>query len=413
MRHWWTSQKALNTIFLLVILGVITTITVSLLMMAHTGEVLQEKKTFITITPYPLPTFTVTPFVEKITVTPTIQPTNEQEEELKKPVLLENKSTEAVPTPTVTIKPIAAVRAPITNPEVNQNYSIYNMHEHIDEQSSFDKYFDAMKASGLEKVVFLGSPAQTLFLSDSGFEEYEKNNEHILALHKQYPDNVIAFCTINPKDENNVDKVKKCIKNGGRGIKLYSGHSTFYNTHLNDASMLPVYDYCEEHNIPLMWHVNAGKPSYRVQFEEVLKAYPNLQVICPHFCLSSIRTQRLRYFFDTYPYFYTDISFGYFTKEGFDRISQNTSKYVDLFSDYPDRFLFGTDMVVTKNPGKDAKWIANFTMCYRHMLEYKRFYCKVGDFISGYEWEGLGLNSTLLERIYTTNAQEFFSVEIK
>jgi predicted TIM-barrel fold metal-dependent hydrolase len=168
--------------------------------------------------------------------------------------------------------------------------------------------------------------------------------------------------------------------------------------------MFPIYAFCEKKEIPILFHVNAGR--YQAELENVLKRFPKLKVICPHFCLSSARLERLEYLLDQYPNLYTDISFGYLSHltAGLKRFSANPRKYRNFMNQYQDRIFFGTDMVVSKTPYKTESWLAQVSRVYRDFLEKKTY-----DFfaLSGERLRGLHLNQQVLEKIYRLNFERF------
>lgn len=283
---------------------------------------------------------------------------------------------------------------------------IYNMHEHL-EIIAADNMIAGMNKANIGKIVVLGSPAATFYKSTKkGFYDYDKNNEEILELAKNNKD-IVPFCTIWPLDEEKLLKFKVCINKGAKGLKLYSGNTLlFYDSRLNLSDMYPVYSYLEENDLPIIFHVNPGKFTIQDEFEAVLRDFPGLRIICPHFCLSSIASDRLEYLMDNYPNLYTDISFGLYAKDGLKRISRNVTKFKALIEKYQDRIFFGTDMIVTSVSYKTSDWIYNLTMCYRNMLEKDSYHCSVGNSID-LELNGLKLDESVLYKIYYGNARKF------
>ena len=291
------------------------------------------------------------------------------------------------------------------------NFEIINAHEHVQSFLYVDKLIKAMGNAGISKTFLVGSPQETIF-GGEGFSEYDKNNKQILEIIKAYPDRFNALCTLDPRDNQSLEKLKECIDGGAKGLKLYSGHyASFYKYigPLNRTEMGKVYKYCEENNIPILFHINPGKGNLMVEFEDLLIKYPNLIVNCPHFCLSSVKLSRLEYIFDNYPNVYTDVSFGFFAKDGFERLSKNVTKYANFIKKYGDRFMFGTDMVVTSNKRKSTEWTYNLTMCYRNMLEKERYICSVGNEING-EFNGLRLDEETLRIIYNDVPKKFLNL---
>ena len=155
-----------------------------------------------------------------------------------------------------------------------------------------------------------------------------------------------------------------------------------------------------------MIHVNTAY--YLDQFEDVLTLYPDLQVVCPHFCLSSKNPAQLASLFNDFPNLYVDISFGYqdYLKDGLTRISENIDVFKDLFNKYGDRFLFGTVAVVTNDEEKTEEWLEETYRTYRDLLE-KDIYttARVTDEETGelVLLNGLALSADVLEKIYSGN----------
>ena len=287
----------------------------------------------------------------------------------------------------------------------DETFQIINAHEHVQNIEVVPKYLKAMEENGIVKTVLLGSSEATLYSGHTGFDAWEKNNEEILEIAKAYPGRFIVFPTIDVRDPAKLEKLKDYLARGGKGLKLYSGHTIFHDRPLDDPSMLPVYATCEKNKVPILFHVNAGY--YEQEFERVLLKFPQLKVICPHFCLSTIKTVRFEYLMDTYPQLYTDISFGFigYLQDALLRFSRNPEKYRQLIIKYQDRILFGTDMVVTDANYKTTEWLASVTRGYRDVLE-KETYAFFG--VEFKTLKGLRLDKKVLEKIYSKNFERFF-----
>lgn len=288
--------------------------------------------------------------------------------------------------------------------------NIINIHELIQSEDEAEKLLNVMNNTGIKMTVLSGAPDETLnYTGNRSFSKYDENNETILKAAKKYPDRFVAFCTINPADEDKVTKLRECINKGAKGLRLYSGHTFFYQADypLNTKSMDFVYKYVEVEKIPVIFHVNIN--NYQKEFERVLKRYPDMKVVCPHFCLSSSNLSRLEEMFDAYPNLYTDISFGYqdYLVEGFERISRNPEKYRDFIRKYKDRFFYGTDIVITDSETKNKNWITKVYQSYRNLLEKDTFTLFLNKDPSQV-FNGLNLDATTLEQIYQKNYEQLF-----
>ena len=272
------------------------------------------------------------------------------------------------------------------------------MHEHIQSTAEAGKLLKAMDAAGIAHTVLLGSPKATL-TGSGGFVDYDANNAAILTLQASHPDRFSAFVTINPRDPDKLRRLIGFLQAGARGLKLYSGHSNFYDLPLTDPEMEPVYAYLEQHRIPVMFHVNLGR--FLGEFGAVMARHPRLIVILAHLGLSSIALERLEPLLDRYPHLYTDLSFGYdpFLIAALRRISRDPERYRRFIRRHPDRILFGTDIVITKHKRKTAEWLADMMRAYRGMLESTRYRCVLIE----EELNGLALEPALLKQVYETN----------
>jgi len=293
---------------------------------------------------------------------------------------------------------------------------IINAHEHVESIGDAPKLLEAMKQAGIGLTVLVGSSNFTLVLRESvGFTGYDENNEELLKFVKQFPGKFEAWVTLNPLDEDNFEKLQRYVAQGATGVKLYLGHGytrrdnkqyMFHTIAMDDPRMAPIYAYCAENFVPLCYHVNPAKPGFAQEIIAVLEQFPDLKVNLPHYILSSINQTRLREFLDVFPNVYSDISFGHddFLRDGLERISNNVEKFRALFHDYPTRFFFGTDLVMTRWPGKTVPWYLDRVQTYYDMLTRETYTTPL---LPGRSLRGLALDNALLENLLYKNYQQF------
>jgi predicted TIM-barrel fold metal-dependent hydrolase len=305
---------------------------------------------------------------------------------------------------------------------------IINIHEHIHRHTDADKWLDAMEQCGVSATVMLGSPEATFLLnSPPGFNNYSKNNDVILYLEKKHDSKILAFPTIDPRDPDKLEMLKKELKEGAVGLKLYSGHTgeifpepktTLYDYlgPLDRVEMDEVYEYCEKNQIPIIWHIKLKWDYLFNELQNVLTNYPSLIVDIPHFGVLGSNLTKLAELMDDYPGVYTDISFGGFAYWSMQTFSNNFEKFKSFVLEYHDRVMFGTDMVVTNNVRKTVSWITSLTMAYRYMLEKDKFHIDVPNITGeGFDFDmelnGLGLPQDILDEIYFDNPLRFLKGE--
>jgi predicted TIM-barrel fold metal-dependent hydrolase len=305
---------------------------------------------------------------------------------------------------------------------------VVNAHEHAENMDDVPRMLAFKDTFGIKNTVLLGSSHFTITLNPSvGFTRYDLYNENMLAIHLAHPDRFEAWPTINPVDPQMVTKLEDLVKRGATGLKLYTGHGyinsaeqnyLFHPVAMDDARMFPLYEYLERANLPAIWHVNPGptKPGFAQEFIEVLNLFPDMRIICPHFLLSSIKDSRMREFLDTFPNVYSDVSFGHddFLIAGLRRISKDTPKFLKIFQDYPSRFMFGTDLVITNHPAKTPEWAGERVQAYYDMLTKKTYTAPfIIDRATGQPevLNGLEITSPLLDNILYYNYERFMKLD--
>jgi len=266
----------------------------------------------------------------------------------------------------------------------------------------------------------MGSPWFTIALYErAGFTRYDENNAAIVAMARAHPDRFAAWPTVNPLDADKVQKIQALVAQGASGVKLYLGHGytsarrneyLFRPVAMDDPGMFGLYAYLEENHLPVCLHVNPAKPGFLDEFVTVLQKYPDLKVNTPHYFMSSMAHSRLREMLRTFPNLYVDISFGHddYLRTGLDRVSGNTSAFRALFEEYPDRFLFGTDYVVTTLRPQSLEWYRLRTDAYLDMLGKEQYTTPL---LPGRTLRGLALPGHLLENILYRNFEAFAALK--
>ncbi len=308
--------------------------------------------------------------------------------------------------------------------EKRDSFNIINAHEHVQSEENLPILRQAMADCQVKKMVLLGTSDFTFYLDpDYGFTGYDENNEVILKMSRENPDEFAALVTLDPRDKDKLEKLKKYTADGAAGVKLYNGHGTFYDLYFNipldDPEMMEVYAYCEQESLPILYHVNSGR--FLEQFERILEEFPDLVIVAPHFILTSANLSRLNDLMRKYPQLYTDISFGHpdFLVAGFGRISNNIYAFREFMVNFRDRITYGTDLVVTTYKAKTRAYIDDVHLAYMDLLEKEEFvltnniYNMMGsdarkNIDTGRVFNGLNLDDETLQMIYHDNAERIF-----
>lgn len=297
---------------------------------------------------------------------------------------------------------------------------IINVHEHIESAGEADRLLAAMDQTGIDQTVLMGTSRFTITLQQRhGFTRVDWNNRQILDIARRHPTRFMAWPTIDPLDPRALERLQGYVAEGATGLKLYAGHGLhdqrpsgwgyfFHPVAMDHPELLPLYAWCEAEGLPIMFHVNPGPtaPGFAEEFITVLTLFPDLKVIAPHFILSSIKSSRLRMLLDSFPNLYSDMSFGHddFLRAGLTRINRRPEKFRQLVFDYPDRFMFGTDVVVTAARQKEPAWIAARVRAYLDMLRAETYQTPV---VPGQTLRGLALPQHYIDGILWRNFELF------
>jgi len=137
------------------------------------------------------------------------------------------------------------------------------------------------------------------------------SNEFIADYVNAHPEKLIGFAAVDPVHDNVHDILEHGIKDLKlRGVKI---GPIYQNIHPMDERMLPVYEFCEKHNLPILIHQATTFPQRAplkyglpILLEDVALQFPKLKMILAHLghpwvddALVLIRKQ---------PNFYSDIS---------------------------------------------------------------------------------------------------------
>jgi predicted TIM-barrel fold metal-dependent hydrolase len=299
---------------------------------------------------------------------------------------------------------------------------LINVHEHLESERQLPVLLRSMDLTGINRIVILGSSAFTItFNYRRGFTRYDENNRAIIAAAAAHPDRIEAWPTLNPMDPDKGAKLQHYHEMGATGLKLYMGHgfvvpgssSYFFSPlALDSPQMEEIYEYCVRHRLPICLHVNPGPktPGFADEFVSLLEKHPGLLVNAPHWILSSGKTSRLAELLDVFPNLVTDVSLGVdqILTEGLRRISKNFVRIRRVVQQYPSRFLFGTDFVVTSAHHKTPEWMAVRVEAYRSMLTCAHYETPL---LPSEILNGLALPGDVVEQIGSHNYTQFRAPE--
>jgi predicted TIM-barrel fold metal-dependent hydrolase len=182
-------------------------------------------------------------------------------------------------------------------------------------------------------------------------------NEYIAEYVKAHPEKLIGFAAVDPAHDDVHEILDHAIDDLKlRGVKL---GPIYQNIHPLDERMMPVYEFCERRNLPIMIHQGTTFPqkaplkfSLPILLEDVAMKFPKLKMIIAHMghpwideTIVLIRKQ---------PNFFADISALHYRPWQFYNALIIAKEYGVLH-----KLLFGSDFPFT-TPGATMDSLQNF-----------------------------------------------------
>ena len=227
----------------------------------------------------------------------------------------------------------------------------------------------------------------------------------------------------------------KVWKNIGMEVRYPDGR--FF--HVDDPLLSPIFDWLAERGYPLLAHIaepldcwlplREGSPHYgyysrnpewhmytqpdypshgelMAARDRVLARHPNLRFIGAHLASLEYDVDVLAATLDRYPNLAVDTS-----ARLYDLVVQDSAKVRDFITKYQDRILFGTDVVMrtppsAMDPEERAQAIASLRTVYT--IHFAYFESKGTVTVREREVQGLGLPQSILEKLYRTNAEQWY-----
>lgn len=250
-----------------------------------------------------------------------------------------------------------------------QDIPIIDSHVHYGWPILADSLTDILAQTHTDAVCLAALPGQTRL--DPTLD--------ILVYKHQFPENTFALgcldCTAyETHDEIGarfVKHAKRILKMGCDGIKLLEGKPTmrraFPIPDFDDEVWEPFWAFCEEAQVPLLWHVNDpetfwdprripafaasvgwgygpedvdNEAQYR-QVRNVFTRHPTLNVTFAHLFFMSAQLPRLAEWLELFPHMRVDLTPGI---ELYENLSASCDETRAFFTRFSDRILYGTDI---------------------------------------------------------------------
>lgn len=171
------------------------------------------------------------------------------------------------------------------------------------------------------------------------------DNDLIADYQDAHPEKIIGFTGIDPNEPDYMEELERTVLDRKlKGVKLTPIYS---NYHPLDERIWPVYEFCEHHNLPILFHQGTTFPraaplkySFPILLEDVALKHPDLVMIIAHLghpweadTIVMIRKQ---------PNMFADLSALYYRPWQFYNSMVLAMEYGVL-----DKLIFGTDYPIT------------------------------------------------------------------
>jgi predicted TIM-barrel fold metal-dependent hydrolase len=226
---------------------------------------------------------------------------------------------------------------------------------------SINQLLEEMAEAGVAQAVILGQ--DTHATRNPSFKNYTMKNDMVADLANRSKDLLIPFAGVDPNaGREAVRELKRAVnKLGMRGLKIHSSANSVYP---NDKRLMyPLYDYCQEAYIPILFHtgttglgdceIKYSKPEF---LDEVCQHFPDLRIVMAHF---------------GWPWPEVAIAIALRNPNVFMDVSGWKPRYIPqsilpyLNGILQDRFLFGTDYPMMRQ----RDWLEDFNSSLRPKLK--------------------------------------------
>jgi predicted TIM-barrel fold metal-dependent hydrolase len=280
-------------------------------------------------------------------------------------------------------------------------YGKIDMHEHYMFTGNIDLLLKAAGCFGISKIVFLptGLPPDNKF--------YKVHWAFLMMAAKQYPDQIIPFCTIDEADPRAAELVEQYILEGAKGVKLIGGHPEYYDEPLNSENMYKVYQKAAEYDVPVLLHGSLiNIPELNDQLDQVYSDFPEVTFQHAHYgntLMKGIHLDVIAELLDKHPNLYIDLSMGDGITAYHGYLRKNLETIRNFVIEYQDRILFGSDLILYFATN-DFDWLYQRIRCEIDLCQKAEFTCEFG--MSDWVHQGFDLDREILRKLYYENPKK-------
>ena len=163
--------------------------------------------------------------------------------------------------------------------------------------------------------------------------DFKYGNDEVLQAMADFPGRIYGYATVNPNyPEELIAELDRCVSAGMVGIKI---HPDVHQCVVDDVKYRPVWEYAEEHRLPLLSHTGTNGKNPVKSFEGIAETYPNVTVILGHSGFGSEGADQSIEAASKFPNIYLEITGSVIVYGTLERMVRTIGA---------DRVLFGTDL---------------------------------------------------------------------
>ena len=111
--------------------------------------------------------------------------------------------------------------------------------------------------------------------------DFKYGNDEVLRAMTDFPGRIYGYATVNPNypEAEVVAELDRCISAGMVGVKI---HPDSHQCMIDDEKYRPVWEFANEHHLPLLSHTSTNGKNPVKAFEKLAETYPNVSMILGH-----------------------------------------------------------------------------------------------------------------------------------
>ena len=159
--------------------------------------------------------------------------------------------------------------------------TLFDAHTHIGVNDP-----DGFKCTAAELLETLApAAARAVVFPMQEPDGYAAANDHVLATAADSGDRLVAFCRVDPRADDPVAEVRRCLAAGARGIKLHPRAEQFG---LDEPVVRELVALADDERLPILLHAGRGIPALGAHVLEFAHEFPRARFILAHCAVSDL-----------------------------------------------------------------------------------------------------------------------------